>query len=380
MRTVQDSRSSGLPPVVDRFVRVVSWLDEARWRGAPDLFSNPVYDSLDASKKLLVHWLCYITNRQRPFRQVWDEGGFVFSMVVASYPQLVANSGSVQQFLQRHQTARKRVLPAYYAEAGGREVTYAPRFGADHESIERTLEILYDDGGSLAAFISQFISRFRVEADGLRRVAHCLDLLSYRLEVPLHEARTLLRSDADLARDFRSWRRSSTEHHKRLWASLRDYRRAGSPFRRYLETQVQWPDTGFEVDQLELPGDVWNQRFSKRLVGRIALALGLNASPAKTSKTARRLYDRIARLDPDTSFYPERLDFSFDFTPRMCKQDRCDVCLFSEPADRVCTGHAAQEAGALCPVLLLACGYRQPCIVAGCPVAAGICYGLCGGQ
>jgi len=380
VRTVQDSRSSELPPVVDRFVRVVSWLDEARWRGAPDLFSKPVYDSLDASKKLLVHWLCYITNRQRPFRQVWDDGGFVFSAVVASYPRLVSPSGGVRQFLERHQTKGKGELPAYYASSGGREVTYAPRFGADHESIERTLEILYDYGGSLAAFISAFVSRFRSEPEGLRRLAHSLDLLSYRREVPLHEARSLLRSDAALARDFRAWKRSSTEHHKRLWASLRDYRKPGSPFRRYLETQVQWPDSGFEINQLELPGDVWNQRFSKRLVGRIASAVVLDASPAKASKTARRLYDRIVRLDPHTSFYPERLDVSFDFTPRMCEQDMCDVCLLSEPARLLCPGQAAQEAGLLCPVLLLACGYRQPCVAASCPVAAGISYGLCGGQ
>jgi hypothetical protein len=380
VRTVQDSRSSELPPVVDRFVRVVNWLDEARWRGAPDLFSNPVYDSLDASKKLLVHWLCYITNRQRPFRQVWDEGGFVFSMVVASYPRLVAPSGGVRQLLQRHQSKGKGQLPAYRASYGGREVTYAPRYGADHESIERTLDLLCDYSGSLTTFISHFIARFRAEPEGLRRLAHSLDLLSYRREVPLHEARSLLRSDAALARDFRAWKRSSTEHHKRLWASLRDYRKPGSPFHRYLEAQVKWPHSGFELNQLELPGDVWNVRFSQRLVGRIDLAVGLNASPAKASKTARRLFDRIARLDPDTSFYPERLDFSFDFTPRMCQQDMCDVCLLSEPAGLLCPGQAAQQVSALCPVLLRACGYRQKCVVAGCPVAAGICYGLCGGQ
>jgi len=377
---MQDSVSSRLPPDVHRFVKVVTWLDQARWRAAQDLFSNPVYDSLDLDQKLLVHWLCYITNRQRPFRQVWDDGGFVFSVIVADYRRVIASPAPVHEFLQRHQTAGKRELPAYHAEAGGREVSYAPRYGADHESIERTLDLLCDYGGNLSTFISHFIARFDSQADGLQRLAHSLDVLSYRREIPVDEARSLLRSDADLAWDFRTWRRSTTEHHKRLWAALRDYRKPGSPYRRYLETHVEWPDTGFELGQLELPGDVWNQRFSRRLVGPMASAVGVHTKSAKASKIARRLYDRIVRLDPGTSFYPERLDISFDFAPRMCEQDMCDVCLFSEPARLLCPAHAAQEAGLLCPVVLLACGYRQPCVVAGCPVAAGICYGLCSGQ
>jgi hypothetical protein len=369
-----------LPPVVDRFVRVVTWLDDARWRGSEDPFCNPVYDSLSASQKLLVHWLCYITNRQRPFRQVWEDGGFVFSVIMAEYPRLVGPSGGVRQFLQRHQTAGKGELPAYYAKCGEREVTYTPRYGDDHESIERTLEILRHYDGNLATFISHFIAGFRAESEGLRRLAHSLDVLSYRLEIPLDEARTLLQSDAALARHFGHWKRSSTELHKRLWASLRDYRKPGSPFCSYLETEVQWPDTGFDLDQLELSGDVWNRRFSQRLVGRMASKVELRGSPARASKTARRLFDQIARLDPDTTFYPERLDVSFDFAPRMCQRGRCDVCLFSGSAARLCPGDACQQANDPCPVLLRACGYKAACVVAGCPVAAGICYGLCEGQ
>lgn len=377
---MNDSASAKLPLVVDRFVRVVTWLDEARWRGAEDPFCNPVYDSLDASQKLLVHWLSYITNRMRPFRQVWEDGGFVFSVMVAEYPRLVGPSGGVRQFLQRYQIAGRSELPAYHAEARGRSVTYAPRFGDDHESIQRTLEILREYDGNLATFISHFIARFGAGPEGLRRLAHSLDVLSYRLEVPLDDARGLLQSDAALAWDFGHWKRSSTELHKRLWASLRDYRKAGSPFRGYLETQVQWPDTGFEVDQLELPGDRWNQRFSQRLVGRMASEVGLHASPARASRTARRLFDRIARLDPQTSFYPERLDVSFDFAPRMCEQGRCDLCLFSDSAAPLCAGNAPHRANDPCPVLLLACGYKRPCVQAGCPVATGISYGLCEGQ
>jgi hypothetical protein len=373
-------RQRELPDRVQRFVKVVTWLDEARWRAAPDLFGNPVYDLLDPSQKVLVHWLCYITNRQRPFRDVWDNGGFVFSTLVADYAQFMSRPGSVQQFLEEHQRAGKGKLPAYYASSSGREVSYTPRFGADHESIERTLDLLSDYGGSLTTFISDFIVRFRAEPEGLRRLAHSLDLLSYRLELRLDEASSLLHSDADLAWDFRTWQRSSAEHHKRLWASLRDYRKPGSPFHGYLEAQIRWPHSGFELDQLELPGDTWNARFSRTLLAQLASDLGLNASAAKASKTGRRLYDRILRLDPHTDFYPERLDFSFDFTPRMCDQGMCDVCLFAHPASLPCFPDVRQETSPLCPVLLFTCGYRHPCIAPGCPVAGGVSYGLCAGR
>lgn len=367
-------------PQALRFARVVSWLDSARWDKAVDLISNPFYETLEPADRILVHWLCYITDRLRPFRQVWEDGGFVFSSIVGHYSAGLDSSVSVGQFLEEHQMKGKGKLRAYCATYGDKEVAYTPRFGADKRSIERTLTILCDYDRGLATFVSHFISRFRGEHQGLKRLAHCLDLLSYRLEVPADEARSLLSSEDRLFRHFQTWSRSSTHGHKRLWAGLRDYRKPSSPYRRYLEALLKWPETGFELDQLELPGDVWNDRFSERLVASVASSLGLTMTRARSSRAARQLYERILHLDPHTDFYPERLDFSFDFAPRMCDVEMCDVCLFAEPPDIPCLREIGEEDGKLCPVVLFSCGYRYPCRVADCPVADEISYGLCAGN
>jgi len=363
-----------------RFARVVTWLDSARWAKAVDPINNPLYEALEPADKILVHWLCYITDRQRPFRQVWEDGGFVFSSIVGDYSASLGSSLTVGQFLDDHQTEGKGKLPAYYATYGGKEVAYAPRFGADAKSIERTLTILCHYERSLATFVSDFISRFRDQNQGLKRLAHCLDLLSYRLELSIDEARSLLGSEDGLTRHFRDWSRRSTQGHKRLWAALRDYRKPGSPFRRHFEADLKWPEAGFELDQLELPGDVWNDRFSDRLVAPIASSLGLTTTRTTSSQTARELYERILGLDPQTDFYPERLDFSFDFAPRMCDVEMCDVCLFAEATELPCLKEMGEADGKLCPVVLFSCGYRYPCRVADCPVADDISYGLCAGN
>lgn len=363
-----------------RFARVATWLDSARWARAVDPVNNPLYKMLEPADKILVHWLCYITDRHRPFREVWEDGGLVFSSIVGDYSAGVGSSPTVRQFLEEHQIEGKGKLPAYYATCEGEEVSYTPRFGADERSIERTLTILLDYDRSLATFLSHFISRFRGQRQGLKRLAHCLDLLSYRLEVPIEEARSLVDSEDVRSKHFQNWSKRSTQGHKRLWAALRDYRKPGSPFRKYLEADLNWPDAGFELDQLELPGDVWNDRFSDRLVAPIASSLGMTMTRTTSSRVARQLYERILDLDPHTSFHPECLDFSFDFAPRMCDLRMCDVCLFGEPTEAPCLGEMGEGRGNLCPVVLSCCGYRYPCRVADCPVVDGTSYGLCRGH
>lgn len=363
-----------------RFAQVVTWLDEARWIRAEDPIENPLYARLEPPQKILVHWLCYITNRQRPARDVWQDGGFVFSSIVGDYSAGLVGPGDARRFLSRHQVEGWGKLWAYCATHEGTQVTYTPRFGDDQKSVERTLTILADYDRSLVQFISHFVSRLRGQDQALKRVAHALDILSYRLELSIERARWLLDSKDRLSAHFQTWRRSSTRRHKRLWAALRDYRKPGSPLRTYLETELTWPELGFELDQLELPGDVWNERFSDRLVSRIASSVRLRMSRTSSSQAARQLYECILEVDPATDFYPERLDFSFDFAPRMCDLGRCHVCLFGAPTEIPCLAQMAHQQGQLCPVLSLSCGYRYPCRVGDCPVADETSYGLCEGE
>lgn len=75
----------------DKFA-VMHFLDGARWQKGKELFypnfaypNNADKAGLSFDEKLLTHWLLYITDRQMPFRQIWDKGGFVFSEIARRF-------------------------------------------------------------------------------------------------------------------------------------------------------------------------------------------------------------------------------------------------------------------------------------------------------
>ena len=66
-----------------KIFEIMSFYDKHRW-SSKDSYNliNFSRDDLDNDSKLLTHWLCYITDRQMPFKIVWDIGGFVLSDLV----------------------------------------------------------------------------------------------------------------------------------------------------------------------------------------------------------------------------------------------------------------------------------------------------------
>ncbi len=73
-------------------------------------------------------------------------------------------------------------------------------------------------------------------------------------------------------------------------------------------------------------------------------------------RTVREIYNLLAD-DLHGTFYPEQLDVTFDFVPRMCERQMCHVCIFGGGVSRLCH----RQTGLLCPVPLVACGYQHAC-------------------
>lgn len=66
--------------------KVMSFYDKIRWGSISNYDTiNFFRDNLDVDTKILTHWLCYITDRQMPYKRIWDLGGFVFSELVDEY-------------------------------------------------------------------------------------------------------------------------------------------------------------------------------------------------------------------------------------------------------------------------------------------------------
>ncbi len=89
------------------------------------------------------------------------------------------------------------------------------------------------------------------------------------------------------------------------------------------------------------------------------------------SKTVRAIHDALG--EQAESCYPEQLDVTFDFVPRMCERQMCAVCPFGKGVARLCH----RQRGLLCPVPLVACGYEAVCDPQNCAFERDEVRGLC---
>lgn len=377
---------------LEELVKLVAWLDSARWsKENQTSFSWQPDFQLSSSQEMLVHWLTYITDIQRPWQHVWNVGRPVFREIVKSFS--VANFQTskgikvtklgIQHFLNDFRTdpESKKVRTFRYGE-----LEYTPRYPNQHDFIERVLTILaYQYGRDFIRFMGESIRRWEQSPEGLRRVAHDLYLLTYS---PLDLDKTVdLLIDKDQQEvAYSDWNRFG---YKRLWAALRDYRK----MRSYLKLVKQgfgeafgqkegsslytiWTrKTSFGPELLELPGDVWNNDFMERVVKPLADNSGLLIKKSwGASRMAREIYDQMGtRL-----FYPEQLDVSFDLSAKACENGDCDLCPFGDSElKEVCLSHTSAVGDKYCPIALATCQYRIFCNPENCPVVNQKKKGLC---
>ena len=236
----------------ERLARIMSWLDKARWSNSQSPIRNETFDTLEPDGQLLVHWLCYITDRQRPFEQAWDTGGRVFSRLVKTYLHATIDSAEdvMNQLLCRGDLVREpdkdATIDQFLAkDSTGKHVTYAPRYPVDMESIARALCILVDYGKSLTQFLAGQEDWWQQGDDTAGRLAFLLYWLTYsdvekgrypnfesnRRETFLQKVgeAKLPESVDELTQQYELWSKGRYGH-KRLWAALRDYLKPGSYF------------------------------------------------------------------------------------------------------------------------------------------------------
>jgi len=375
-----------------RLAKAVSWLDSARWTGGqPDNPALRFVEDAEAGDRILAHWLTYVTDRMRSWEDVWYRGGFVFSRVAADYAREKPRPGAVGEFLASYRTPaalgekmwgwRLPMLNDITAQGPPQKVKdYRSRYPDDDKSIYRTLWLLAHLGWSLVDYLKGLIRELGAQQDALRRIAQRLDILTYRLSIAEDEALSLLSDEEALAKDFLRWNPKAHADRKRLWAALRDYRKAGRWHDYLQDCGVFWPNENFDLAQLELPGDVWNERFFKHLVQPLAAKAGIEIV-GSAPVLARRIYDVVRRVEPGIAFYPEQFDVSFDFAQRMCDRMACWCCPFWRRRPPFSTNPIElchREQGQPCAVLLITSGYLVPG-ESGCPFCQGLVDGLCDG-
>lgn len=376
-----------------KVLKAISWLDSKRWNKDINYnFINFFREDLTNSEKILTHWISYITDRQMPFEIVWDKGGYVFSEIIYEYSR---NNLLPNQLLKNH-------LEIFTDNKGGKRFKFkssdneyfASRYVSDdYQNILQTLQILYNEryNKNLLNVIFDIINNFVEETDLLIRVACGLHLLTYQLEnkkaIP-NKINKILKSKKEFNKKVAEFKRNSTIGKKRLWCSIRDYKKGYYNFVFNEAIKEVYCDEANELiriwnelpmDQIELPGDVWNNSplFKNNLFANI-----INVEDIPNSwgmpKIIREIFSQLKTDKNLDFFYPEQFDITFDFVPRMCNKELCDVCLFGpNGAESICIPSSDKY----CPVALISCGYKAKCIgtIDDCLIKNGICKGICVG-
>jgi hypothetical protein len=384
---------------ISAILEVFSLLDDIRWNEVSNYnLINYCRDDLTDDEKLLTHWLCYITDRQMPFERIWDIGGYVISHLVRTYTTNPERSVAevITPYIRRNGNTIRLESPldrpndrlGRYGITGD-TVPFASRYmPEDLVLIYRTLSILDKVADrSIARFMCLALDDGISLEQGIKKMAFALNHLTFAAGGVVSGAKFDQRIE-EIDREIADFELEidtdgSLFGRKRLWCSLRDYLKSpefNSFFIASLEkigcpTPGRWKRDSVELKAalkvLELPGDVWNNAE----IFREGLFKPYVSNERKTwdmPRTIREIYKFITRTGT-THFYPEQLDVSFDFVPRMCQHAMCGVCLFGAGIEEVCH----QNHDLLCPVVLYSCGYIHRCVPSSCGFKENPVKGVC---
>lgn len=399
--------------------KIVSFLDAIRWHSSKNYSIINFYkkdSDLSPDTKILTHWLCYITDRQMAFERVWDIGGYVFSELVdvikkdkdlellnpdnpkafikknnnGGYffaSQSIANDESILNRLKRYDEFNTSDNAPGYVKFSSR---YYP---SDYFSILYTLFFLKEYDFTFSKFIKEVYEGYGQDDDFIKKLLFSMYLLTYyNIGQPKYTNITFSKNINDAERRtkrlqklFRDRDRFNKEYatfsdanisdanifrQKRAWCSLRDFIKSPE-FKGYFKnalSEVGISDFSvFESDNtlknLELPGDVWNNnsRFRQCILSETEYD-NEKESKKRLNKILREFFDKNGANVGGG--YPEQFDITFDFVPRMCEKNNCDICPVGKIGDgqgkdfdKICINDKSK----FCSVAMITCNYKINC-------------------
>lgn len=388
---------------------ITNFIDTARWSNSANYsiinYANP---NLDLAKKILTHYITYITDRQMPFQRIWDIGGFVFSRLVEEYSSGKSTCDIYSDYIevadQDTNTAKMSfvcdisTLKLNKIQQEKLQITnntntihFRSRFiTTDFYSVYQTLFILEKLADrSLITYIKKVIELHKdtktntlegkYRQDIVKRIAYALYILTYQSNKTKSKSTSIkdyisgvidrVRSQKDKVEEilndkgkfevgYRQFSQDQIYHCKRLWCALRDYMK-GTEFRDYFSDEITQTlgDNISDIHylhQLELPGDVWNNNSTF-----------INCTFPKKGDIA---FNKYLRKEYDANNIPkgyvEQFDITFSLAPRMCEFKLCDLCPYGILK---CPTHKFQQlcindTSKYCPIMLHSTGYIFKCI------------------
>jgi hypothetical protein len=300
-------------------LELIKKLDKKRW----EIQKEPEYpeyflprSNFTAEERILIHWITYITDRILNTTIIWTDLHRIFSFWVKEY----LKDMTVDKLFDKN-----KGFIGVNGECKKSRFSYD-----DFKHIKRTLEILKNYNKSLVKFIlEQLIQLGEEDKNIVRKIACALFLLSYD-SLDEKETFEILRNKEKFNTYYLDWEKSSRRGKKRLWAAFRDYIRVGSDWRQdFLDALKKlnadekyiklWDKLGKEfhyLNQLELPGDIWNAEpeFINEFLIPLANAIGISSknktkiTPNNVSEFVRNVCDKLQK-EYGEEIFPEQFDF-----------------------------------------------------------------------
>ncbi len=354
----------------DSFVRVCEKLDELRFKGTVNwdplgrnIFGNP---RLKASTRLLLFWLCSIIDQFYGYVTIWTTGEKAMLKLLEGHPRTF--SAVRQKIRNIRRDGKGNVM--------GDIFTNGEKFALvrdDYRRIRNTFEFLTQYGGPDVGLDVKFVKVLGelifgcYGKNGVFKMAYFLDGWMFSHIPVLTDP-----SPAELQR-FRDKPR------KRLWMFMMLLRRDPAVLNLLKEALIEvyggesgsvlfdtWSaQNKFDPKEIELPGDMWNQRLFKALLSELPAFFKL-----KPKETAREL-----ALKYDVS--PSVFDVTFELGANKCRFMECSLCPFGDNA--LC--HKGKEN--FCSIVdwlfpyYVKDDYGKICSPENCPIGKDLGKGMC---
>jgi len=382
--------------------KIISFYDDYRWEFSHNYnLINFFKKDLQPDIKIFTHWICYITDRQMPFQRIWDIGGFVFSeLICEAKKQNSLNLLNPEQensfvkkvddkftFVSKSTADNNPILDQYNDIFENGKVKFKSRFfPSDYLAILYTFVFLKDYDLSFSKFIKQVYCRHKDKNDFIKRILFSLYLLSYyeigqpkssdlgdfttnmkKANERKNKIKDILSNHDKFSNEYETFLKDKVFKQKRAWCSLRDFLKSPE-FKQYFEVALREEgliDSDFiklfsyeALTELELPGDVWNNNSKFR--NCILKDTNYEKSKKSLNKILRDFYNKNHQ---HIIGYPEQFDITFDFVPRMCELNNCDLCPIykinnkENNFSKICLKNKKMY----CPVVLLGCNYKNNC-------------------
>jgi len=385
--------------------KIISFYDDYRWEFSHNYNNliNFFRKDLEADIKILTHWLCYITDRQMSFQRIWDIGGFVLSELIYEIKKQNSlnllkpegkNSFVIKEdeddkytFISKSIPDNNSILIQYNNILEKGKVKFKSRFfPSDYLAILYTFVFLEDYAYSFSKFIKEIYCLHKEKSDFIKRILFSLYLLTYyeigqpkssdlsnfadnieKANERKNKIRDILRNTDKFNDEYNAFLEDKVFKQKRAWCSLRDFLKSPE-FKQYFKEALieeSLNDNDFKklfsydsLTQLELPGDVWNNNSKFR--NCILKDTDYEKTKAPLNKILREYFNKNCQ---HIIGYPEQFDITFDFVPRMCDLNNCDLCpIFrinnkKNNFNKICLKNKKM----FCPVILVSCNYKNNC-------------------